>query len=286
MLSSAIVFAVLSLVFGGLNDVVFKRYNSVERSRGVLIFGIGLVWSALLVLDISLRGKTIEFTQSTWSYGLTAGVCVAVANIMLLESLRHMEVSLGSTIYRLNTIAVVILSVVFLAEPLSAVKLAGIFSGVVAVLLLHRHHNISGPRATLKIGLGLVIIAAVLRAVYGVITKAGLSAGADADGLILVTAVCWVFSGGIYALFFEHRYGFTKQNVVFTLVSGVLVYAIVRTLVTALSLGEASVVITIANMSFLMALVVAILLKMEVMSPRKFAAMFFATSAIVILTQA
>ena len=126
MLSTAIIFAIFSLVFGGLNDVVFKRYNSVERSRGILICGIGLVWSVLLVLDVSLRGKTIEFTQFTWSYGLTAGVCVAVANIMLLESLRHMEVSLGSTIYRLNTIAVVILSVVFLGEFLSAVKLAGV----------------------------------------------------------------------------------------------------------------------------------------------------------------
>jgi len=106
-LSTAITFAVLSLVFGGLNDVVFKRYNAVERSRGVLICGIGLVWGVLLVLDITLRGSHIELTPSTWSYGLTAGISVAIANIMLLESLRHMEVSLGSTIYRLNTIAMI-----------------------------------------------------------------------------------------------------------------------------------------------------------------------------------
>ena len=68
--------------------------------------------------------------------------------------------------------------------------------------------------------------------------------------------------------------------------SGFLVYGIVRTLVTALTFGEASIVITIANMSFLMALLVAVILKMEALSWRKVIAMFFAVSAIALLSLA
>jgi len=68
--------------------------------------------------------------------------------------------------------------------------------------------------------------------------------------------------------------------------SGLLVYGIVKTLVKALSLGEASVVITIANMSFLMALLVALVLKMEALSPKKIIAMIFAISAITLLSYA
>jgi uncharacterized membrane protein len=132
----------------------------------------------------------------------------------------------------------------------------------------------------------IVIAGALLRAVYGVVTKAGLSEGADADTLMLISALCWIISGLLYAVVIEHRYSITRAKLVYSLVSGLLVYGIVKTLVAALSLGEASVVITIANMSFLMALLVALVLKMEALSPKKIIAMIFAISAITLLSYA
>jgi transporter family protein len=286
MQNTAIFFALLSLIFGGLNEIVFKRYSARERSRGMMISGVGLVWSVLLILDVNIRGDLILFNQPTWFYGLVAGICVAIANILLLESLRHMEVSLGSTIYRLNTIAVVILSVIFLNESISAFKLAGVGCGLVAVLLLYRHQSSTGSNTMLKTGLILVIVGALLRAVYGVVTKAGLSAEADANGLILISSVCWIVSGLLYAVLIEHRYSITRSKVSYALVSGLIVYGIVKTLVIALTMGEASVVVTIANMSFLVALFVALVTKMEVLSVKKASAMVFAVSAILLLTQA
>jgi len=252
----------------------------------MMICGVGLVWSFLLSLDVTIRGDSILFNTPTWIYGLVAGISVAIANILLLESLRHMEVSLGSTIYRLNTIVVVILSIVFLNEILSGFKLAGILCGIIAVLLLYHHQNSTSSYTTLKSGLILVIIGAVLRAIYGVVTKAGLSAGADTNGLILLSALCWIVSGLLYAVLIEHRYSITRSKVSYSLVSGIIIYGIVKTLVIALSMGEASVVITIANMSFLVALFVALVLKMEVLSVKKVSAMVFAVSAILLLTQA
>jgi uncharacterized membrane protein len=132
VLSPAIIFALLSLVIGGLNEVVFKRYSARERSRGMMISGVGVVWTFLLIIDTSIRGDAIVFTQATWWFGLVAGIIVAIANILLLESLRHMEVSLGSTIYRLNTIAVVFLSVIFLGATGSRASLEGIPRQLVA----------------------------------------------------------------------------------------------------------------------------------------------------------
>jgi len=286
MQNTAIFFAILSLIFGGLNEIIFKRYSARERSRGMMISGVGLVWCLLLSLDVRVRGDTILFNQPTWFYGLVAGISVAIANILLLESLRHMEVSLGSTIYRLNTIAVVILSIIFLNETLSGFKLAGVVCGIAAVLLLYHHQNATGNYTALKTGLVLVVIGALLRAVYGVVTKAGLSAEADANGLILISSICWIVSGLLYAVLVEHRYSITRNKLSYALVSGLIVYGIVKTLVIALSMGEASVVVTIANMSFLVALFVALVTKMEVLSVKKASAMVFAVSAILSLTQA
>ena len=286
MFDLAILFAVLSLVFGGLNEIVFKRYSAQQRSRGMMISGVGVVWSILLFVDVYLRGDQIVFVNGAGLYGLGAGIVVAAANILLLESLRHMEVSLGSTIYRLNTIAVVILSVLLLGENMTFAKLAGVACGIISVLLLYRHHYSIGKTDSLKLGLTLVIIAAFLRAAYGIITKAGLTQGADADALMLIAALSWVVSGLLYAIIIEHRYAITRKKIVYALISGCLVYGIVRSLVTALSYGEASVVITVANLSFLMALLVALVLKMEKLSLRKVAAMSFAVGAIAMLTQA
>ena len=286
MIDLAILFAILSLMLGGLNEVVFKRYSARERSRGMMISGIGLVWIILLAIDIGLRGDAIDFEPAGLAYGLVAGLLVAVANILLLESLKHMEVSLGSTIYRLNTIAVVILSILFLGEVMSTLKLIGIAFGVIAVLLLYRHQTSHGHQRELKLGLGLVLTGALCRAIYGVVTKAGLSAGSDMDLLLLTSALCWVVSGLFYARFIERRYAITRQKIVYSVLSGCLVYGIVRTLLAALALGEASVVITIANLSFLMALLAALMLKMERLSGRKLLAMGFAIGAIALLTRA
>jgi drug/metabolite transporter (DMT)-like permease len=286
MIDMAILFAIFSLMMGGLNEVVFKRYSGKIRSRGVMISGIGLVWTLLLMIDVSIRGDTIDFDAAGIGYGLIAGLFVAIANILLLESLRHMEVSLGSTIYRLNTIAVVILSVIFLGEAMPLIKLSGIACGVISVILLYRHQRSHGDHRELRLGLALVLIGALLRAVYGVVTKSALVAGTDMDLLLLISALCWVASGFIYARFVEHRYTITRTKIGYSILSGCLVYGIVRSLLSALSLGEASVVITIANLSFLMALLVALALKMERISGRKILAMGFAVSAIALLTQA
>ena len=285
MHDSAILYAIMSLVFAGLHEIVFKRYSASERSRGMVICGIGVVWSLLLYVDVSLSGDGFSFTDNTWRYGLLAGLAVAVANILLLEAMRHMEVSLGSTIYRLNTIIVVILSVVYLGESLSLIKLIGISSGVVAVLLLYQHHHANGQGNALKLGLILVTSGAVLRAIYSVVTKDALSNGTDADSLMIISSLSWVVSGFCYAVFIENRYSITRVKLVYSIISGGLVYGVVKTLVTALSYGEASVVVSIANLSFLTALSVALFLKMERLSVRKLAAMGFAILAIILLTQ-
>ncbi len=279
-----ITFAILSLAFAGLNDVVFKRYNLVERSRGVMICATGVVWMILVLLDMALSETKVNFVVRTLPYLIGASLLLAVANILLLESLRHLEVSLGATIYRLNTIGVVVLSVLLLGESLSFYKLLGIAFGVAAALVLYRPFGTKANSPHAHLGLIVVLIAALFRAGYAIVTKAGLILGVDQNTLVLVSALCWVLGGLIYAMIIERRFSIAKAEVLYALVSGTLVYLIIKTLVLALSLGEASVVITIANMSFVMAFVTAVLLKMERFDWRKLGALSFAIVAIVLLS--
>ncbi|MCP5093843.1 MAG: EamA/RhaT family transporter, partial [Gammaproteobacteria bacterium] len=110
-MSTALSFALLSLTAAGFLDVSFKRYSRKERSRGVYVFGCGLVWTVLQLGLLAARDLAPAVDAVSVSYGIAAGVLVAAANLLLIESLKHLDVSLGSTIYRLNTIGVVVLSV-------------------------------------------------------------------------------------------------------------------------------------------------------------------------------
>ena len=94
----AIGYALLSLVFAGCLDIVYKRYALKQRSRGMFLAGMGAVWGLLQLITLKFSGQSVSFDLNTLQYGLSAGVLVTLSNLLLIESLTHLPVSLGSTI--------------------------------------------------------------------------------------------------------------------------------------------------------------------------------------------
>ena len=279
-------FALLSLLFAGINDVVFKCYSRKVRSKGMYIFGIGIVWTALQVITFKVQGTTFSFNQNTLLFGLAAGIFLTISNILLIESLTHIDVSLGSTIYRLNTIGVIALSVSFLREPMSLLKSLGIVAGIIGVSLLYQKQSSSPHNAVFTVSFAVVIVASLARAAYGVIAKAGISQNADPNAMLLLFSSSWIIGGACYAGLREKRFRLTAKKVLYSLLSGILVFLIVSFLMLAIEHGEASIAIPVANLSFVIALFLSIVLKMETLTPRKLCAMGCALVSIVLLSQA
>jgi drug/metabolite transporter (DMT)-like permease len=90
------------------------------------VLGIGVTWAILQLLFMQAAKVSFNAGIDTIRYGLLAGVLLTMSNIFLIESLTHINVSLGSTVYRLNTIGVVILSFLVLHESVGANKIVGI----------------------------------------------------------------------------------------------------------------------------------------------------------------
>jgi drug/metabolite transporter (DMT)-like permease len=287
MLSPTVVFALLSLVCAGANDVVFKRYAGKDRSRGAYVFGIGLVWVALQAAFVAGSGVGLDLSGTTLGYGAAAGVLLTASNLCLLESLTHIDASLGSTIYRLNTIGVVILSVLFLHETLGWLALLGVLLGIAAVFLLYRrigHGEATGRRFALFFG--LAVLASACRATYGVVSKAGLAAGATLQTMLVIAALCWIVGGAGYALLREKRLRMTRKKVAYSFVSGMLVFLIVNFLLLAIEYGQASIAIPIANMSFVVALLLSVGLGMEKLTGRKLVAVTLSVGSLLLLSLA
>ena len=273
------------LFLTGCNDVLFKRYSIRGHSRGMLILGVGLIWTFAQWSLAQIQETPIEFNNATLIFGLMAGAFVTLSNLLLLESLRHIEVSLGATIYRLNTIGVILLSFVFLNEPFGWFKGFGILIGLIAVLFLYQGEISSSNQKQLLLFVGLAVVASFFRAAFGVSTKAGFLEGADRNSMLLIISSCWILGGAVYALWRERRFRITWEKTRFICLSSFLVVGVTNFLMLALQYGDASIVIPIANMSFVIALLLSVTLKMETFTTAKMWAMAFAIVSILCLAK-
>ncbi len=285
-MDQGILFALLSLIFAGINDVIFKKYSLKDRSRGVYIFGIGIIWTALQFITFKLRGTPFSYTGIDVGFGLWAGIFLTLSNIFLIESFTHLEVGLGSTLYRLNTIGVVILSFLFLHEPLGTGKVLGICFGIIAVIFLYEKKQNSYQALNGTLFFVIATLASLFRAMYGVITKAGLMNGADPQSILLIISPCWILGGIAYALLREKRFKITKKKLLYSILSGGFVFLIVNFLMLAITYGQASIVIPIANMSFIVALSLSIGMRMERLTRMKGIAIILAGISILLLSNA
>ena len=284
-MSYAVGFALFSLLLTGFNDVLFKRYTTGGRSIGIFVFGVGLLWTLAQWSLAQIQETPIEFNNATLIFGLMAGVFVTISNLLLLESLRHIKVSLGATIYRLNTIGVILLSFVFLNEPFGWFKGFGILIGLIAVLFLYQGEISSSNQKQLLLFVGVAAVASFCRAAFGVSTKAGFLEGADRNSMLLIISSNWIVGGAVYALWRERRFRITWEKTRFICLSSFLVVGVTNFLMLALQHGDASTVIPIANMSFVIAILLSVALKMETFTTTKMWAMALAVGSILCLAK-
>ena len=284
-MSYAVGFALFSLLLTGFNDVLFKRYTTGGRSIGIFVFGVGLLWTLAQWSLAQIQETPIEFNNATLIFGLMAGVFVTISNLLLLESLRHIKVSLGATIYRLNTIGVILLSFVFLNEPFGWFKGFGILIGLIAVLFLYQGEISSSNQKQLLLFVGVAAVASFCRAAFGVSTKAGFLEGADRNSMLLIISSNWIVGGAVYALWRERRFRITWEKTRFICLSSFLVVGVSNFLMLALQYGDASTVIPIANMSFVIAILLSVALKMETFTTTKMWAMALAVGSILCLAK-
>ena len=283
----ATLLAVACMAATGLLDLVFKFYSNGENSRGLMMAGAGATWAALQTLYLLSTDHAVILDYTTLFYGGMAAVVLVGSNILLLESLGRLPVSVASTIYRLNTVPLVLLAVVFLGENPGWLTLSGVGLGLVSVYLLYSRSDAADASSTVFTTWFLVIISACcLRALYGIFLKAGLSEGAVAESMILLAAIAWLVGGLLQYFFVDSHQRVEKGAIRLIVLAGVLVFTIVWLLTKALSLADAVNVMPIANMGFVAAFVFAVAWRLEGMNIRKFGAILVAIASIAVISYA
>jgi drug/metabolite transporter (DMT)-like permease len=284
--SPGVGYALLSLLAAGVLDVAYARYAGKRPVTGAYLFMIGGVIIIGQALAVAAWGTRLEFDARAAVYGIGAGAIVLVANALLMESLARVNVSLGSTIYRLNTIPVVLVALAVLGEALSVPKAAGVIMGVAAVVLLYQRGARLGNDRWLVIGTALAIAASLLRAAFGILSKIGLTGGGDPFMFMFYVGVGWTAAAVVYGAVRRQASPAMRELLPHAAIAGTLICIVVTFLLLGLRAGEASTVIPIANMSFVVALLTSAAFGMERLTRLKLFAVAFAAAAIVLLTRA
>jgi drug/metabolite transporter (DMT)-like permease len=194
----------------------------------------------------------------------------------------RLEASVASTIYRLNLALAAIIAFVFLAEPINTSKIFGLIFACSAIFCFAQHQQKIDSKGLWM--MMLVVVASTMRAVYGICYKIALVNGVQYLWLLSGPGLGWIVLGLIISLNCKDSIVPTS-NLLRGVLSGFLLCGLVFFFAKALKQGQASIIIPVSQMSFIVTAVLAWLFLGEKPSARKIFGLALACLSIFILSR-
>ena len=283
----AIFWAFACMFFAACNDLLFKFFAGKNRGNGFFVSVVGVVWLVVALIP-ALLGQAPADWRATIIWGCISGFFSLAGNIMMLDAMRSLDVGVCSTIYRLNLVPVTVGAALILNENITPIQYVGIAAACLAILAFIPRNQSEVKR---KLGWAFIvmIIASLLRAGMGLSYRYGFLHGASEKYVVVINSLFWIFGGVLYAFWRERQLmPYNKQdwkNLFFLGgLSGALVTGIVITMALMLKLGNASVVLPIAQMSFLVTGALGIWLFKERLTVSKAMAFILGVAAVLLLS--
>jgi uncharacterized membrane protein len=284
-MSESMEYAVGALLLYGVADFVYKRGAAAgaEPHQFLMVQTWFFTSCALLY---GLASGTLAFnTAALW--GTAAGVCAVVGYYNFAYSLRSGSVSTNATIFRLSFAVTVALAALVLGEQLSTPKLAGLVLVVVAVWLLLAAPGTGpeGVRCKSRSSLVRVLVATGVVGILGFTYKVALRNGATPIALVVTQGFVAVTTATGFTAYVDHRIRPSRAAWKYAPVAAVLLVTAFIFLAKGLKNGEASVVVPVAQMGFVVTALLGFLLLREPFTVRKAAGLATAVAALVCLAK-
>jgi drug/metabolite transporter (DMT)-like permease len=278
-------YALGALIFYGVADFVYKRGAAAGALPHQFLMVQTWFFSSLALLYGLASGTLVLNVAALW--GGVAGVLVVVGYYNFAWSLRHGSVSTNATIFRLSFVVTAALAVVLLGEPLTAVKLAGLASALLAVWLLLSSPVSAERRADpeSRASLARVLLATVAVGIASFTYKLGLLAGAEPIALVVVQGAVAVTLSTAFSARLDRGVRPSRAALRHAPVAAVLLVTAFVFLAKALQGGEASVIVPIAQMGFVVTALLGFVFLREPLTPRKGLGLVAAVAALASLAR-
>jgi drug/metabolite transporter (DMT)-like permease len=264
----------------GLADLVYKRGAAAGAPPHHFLMVQSWVFTPAVALYALVTGALHFAAASLW--GALAGLFMLVGFYNFAHSLSTGSISINAPVFRLSFVLTAALAVLLLGEPLTPYKVAGIALALAAVWLLlgaPTPEDAAGRRES-RSSLVRVLVATVSVGAGNFIYTFGLRAGASPASLIVAQASVVVTLATVFVGVVDRRIRpspAARRHAPRAAV--VLVFAFVF-MVEGMARAQASVVVPIAQMGFVVTALLGVLFLREPFSARKGAGLAAALAAL------
>jgi drug/metabolite transporter (DMT)-like permease len=280
-----VVYAVVAMVCYGLSDFIYKLAASAGIRADHFLMAQGWFFCPLVILYALATHTLVLDPVALW--GSLAGVFIFIGFHYFIRSLITGSVSTNASIFRMNFIVTVILVVILLGEPLTASKIVGFALSLLAAWLLlgagdnaERTPNEAGRRSLVQ-----VVTATLAFGTSNFFHTVGLRHGAVPETLAVAQAALFMPIATV-VVYFTHRtlrappvtFGYGAAAAIILL--GATIF-----LLRGVADGQASVLVPIAQMGFIIAALLGIFILCERVTIRKAVGLVSALAALAVLAK-
>jgi uncharacterized membrane protein len=282
-MNQTIVGAIVAMVCYGVSDFIYKQAAAAGIRADHFLAAQAWLFCPLVILYALATGTLVLDAAALW--GSLAGVFGFVGFYFFLRSLAAGAVSTNAAIFRMNFVVTAALAIALLGEPLTPVKIAGLALALLATwLLLGVGVGFeAAPKDARRRSLVEVGVATVAFGASNFFHTVGLRHGAVPETLAvaqaalfmpLATAVVYVADRKLPPPSATFRYGLAAAIVLL----GATIF-----LLRSVALGEASVLVPIAQMGFIVAALLGVFVLRERVTLRKVFGLAAALGALAVL---
>jgi drug/metabolite transporter (DMT)-like permease len=272
-------FALGAMLCFGVGDLIYKRGAAAGIKTGEFLMLQAWIFCPGVTLYALLTGTLDLHFSALW--GSLAGLLLFVALYNFTQSLHGGAVSTNAPVFRLNFAITAALAILLLGETLTVAKAVALACALVAVWLLLAEARTERGKPNLS-SLGRVLIATVAMAFTNFLYKVGLQHGVLPE--TMVASQAWVFCSlaTLSALLRDRRIQFLPGAWRYSALAALALFGAFVLLMHGLLLGPASVLVPVAQMSFIMTALLGAAMFREQLDARKCAGLAIAAVALIL----
>ena len=281
-MNQPIVFAVVALVCYGVTDFIYKQAAAAGIRADHFLMAQGWFFFPLVTGYVLATGRLALDPAALW--GSVAGAFVFIGFYFFIRSLSAGAVSTNASIFRLNFIVTVALVVILLGEPLTAGRIIGLAFALAATwLLLGAGGSGGAPMEARRRSLIQVAIATVAFGASNFFHTLGLRHGAVPETLAVAQASLFMPLATLVVYGADRRLRPPRPTFKYGAAAAILLLGATIFLLHGIAAGQASVVVPIAQMGFIVAALLGIFVLRERVTVRKAIGLILALAALAAL---
>jgi drug/metabolite transporter (DMT)-like permease len=282
-MNQSIVYAIVAMVCYGVSDFIYKQAAAAGIRADHFLMAQGWLFCPLVILYALATHTLVLDSAALW--GSLAGAFVFIGFYFFIRSLAAGSVSTNASIFRLNFIVTVLLVVIWLGEPLTPSKIAGLVLALLATWLLlgASAGTDRAPDDARRRSLGLVALATLAFGTSNFFHTLGLRHGALPETLAVAQAALFMPLATVVVYVADRKLQPPPITFKYSAPAAIVLLGATIALLRSVAQGQASVLVPIAQMGFVVAALLGIFVLREPVTVRKVIGLATALAALAAL---